>query len=538
MLQRRAVRALSSSVASVPQTPGAYRAGALAAGAAAVGAAALLAMPKENKQAQCFWGSKTAKFDKMKVNAFKLADGFPVGHDLTLDSEHDAYMKVATTLYNHLSMAELKEVDDFISLNMKDTMKYSVLLHIAVKDAISKKLMDDLPPLHCTCVFALYHEQNRMVKKGDNVPGESHPNGENFIRRKHAQMSWLFENRKDCSWTLLGADDGCDKDSAGLMEKIVKEEGYTNVTAHRLNEAVKAGSCPVLDNAKLKSVAWKDSDLLVKASQKGGAIIFGMYQASKEAPLAKGKKHIIVYTDSDLSTDLALCGLNFKTIFDGADVSVSQRFGQANAVNASTKLASGGVGPGLAQDSIVHLSLRHKLRMNLLPPLSPIIDTNCGHKAITNDASIKVLAKVQDYKGSFDMDWLMCAGNEGKARGNSAPINVTAIPWVASVAESNFWGGGGGNEDAAAAKLKSYTSWFKIFATMCTMNDWHKEGLQKTGSLTADCAAYKAWVQSLDVHTYMKLVDNIMAKLGKKELAMPEPQIMSMSLADLKKLAA
>jgi len=322
-----------------------------------------------------------------------------------------------------------------------------------------------------------------------------------------------------------------------LMATIAKEEGFTNVSVHKLNDAVKAKSCPVLDYAKLQDSTWDANDLLVKASQKGGAIIFGLYQAGQEKVDA-GKKHIIVYTDSDLSTDLALCGLNFKTICDGADVSVSQRFGQPNAVNCSNKLSTGGVAPGLARDSIVHLTLRHKLRMNLLPPLSVIIDTNCGHKAITAEASMPILKNVQDYKGSFDMDWLMCAGNAGKARGNSNPIGVTAIPWVASVAESNFWGGGGGDDDPAAAKLKSMTSWFKIFSTMCTMHEWHKAGLESTGQLTADAKAYKEWVEKLTVQEYMKLVDNILAKLGDKELVMPEPLIMGYDLESLKKLAA
>merc|ERR1719162_1366385 len=179
-----------------------------------------------------------------------------------------------------------------------------------------------------------------MVRKGDDVPGESHPNGEDFIRRKHKQMTWLFSDRSDCSWSLLGADDGCDHelDSGSLMEKITKEMGYTNAKVCRLKQAVIAGSCDVLDNAKLKSDKWDASDKLVKASQKGGAIIYALSEARKHD--TGGKEHIIVYTDSDLSTDLALSGLNFKTIFDGVDCSVSQRFGQPHAVNCG-KLMEG-----------------------------------------------------------------------------------------------------------------------------------------------------------------------------------------------------
>jgi len=248
---------------------------------------------------------------------------------------------------------------------------------------------------------------------------------------------------------------------------------------------------------------------------------------------------MIVYTDSDLSTDLCLCGLNFKTILDGANCSVSQRFGQEGAVNCGKLQADGGVAPGMPKESMIHLSLRHKLRMNVLPPLAPIIDTNCGHKAITEEAVKDVLKKVRDYKGSFDMDWLMCVGIDGKSKGNKQPIGVTAIPWVNSVAESNFWGGAGGaTETPEQAKLKSATSWHKIFAAMVQMHDWHKADMDKDGLLSSENKEYAEWVRKMTVQDYMKLSDAILAKLDGKKIVMPEPSILNMSLAELKKLAA
>merc|ERR1712227_798079 len=120
-----------------------------------------------------------------------------------------------------------------------------------------------------------------------------------------------------------------------------------------------------------------------------------------------------------------------------------------------------------------------------------------------------------DYKGSFDMDWLMCVGICGKNAGNPSPINVTAIPWVNSVAESNFWGGGGAAvEDPVAANLKS------------------------AGLLTAESEAYVEWVSGLDVHGYMRLSDAILAMLEGKAVTMPEPTIMNMDLDTLKKLSS
>jgi len=471
-----------------------------------------------------------------------LSKGMPLGHDLTVAAEHDEYMKIANDLYKK-DLGLLRQVEQVVSEKQLESFKYSTRFHIALKNAISKKLFEALPAIHCTVVFALYKENNRILPKGD-VEGESHKNGEDFIRRKHAQMTWLFENKKDSSWSLLGVDDGCPLDSAGLMKGIYEKEGYNNVVVHTLKEGILQGKTKGLDTEKLKSEAWTEDDKLVKASQKAGAILYGLELACEETAkdVCKDKKHIIVYTDSDLSTDLALCGLNFDTIINGkVDCSVSQRFGQPYAVNCGKLMTAedgGGIAPGMPTESMVHLSLRHKLRMNLLPPLAKITDTNCGHKALTPETAALTVSKVKDYKGSFDIDWLMCVGICSKAAGRE-PIATTAIPWVNSVGESNFWGGGGGgDEDAAAKKLKSCTSWHGIFAKMIEMYGWHKEDLEKLGLITDEQKAYVEWVTAMDVQQYMKLSDAILEKLAGKEVNMPEPTIMNMSLDDLKKLAA
>jgi len=489
---------------------------------------------------------------KAKVEEIvEIASKMTLGHDLTIQAELDEYMGMANVLYER-DMDDLRAIEKIVSEKMTDSFKYSTRFHIALKNAISKKLFETLPAIHCTCVFALYKEFNRILPKGEKKAGETDPNGENFVRVKHQQLSWLFENKKDSSFTLLGVDDGCDgfdkktneqlKTSSQLMEEIAKAEGYDNVNVIRLKEYLKEGKCPFLNNEKLKSEDWKEDDLLVKASQKGGAILLGLQVASDEGAKFPDKKHIIVYTDSDLSTDLDLCGLNFDAIINGnVDCSVSARFGQPCAVNCGKLMTAeegGGIAAGMPTASMVHLSLRHKLRMNLLPPLEKVIDTNCGHKAITPETAKATVAMCRDYKGSFDIDWLMCVGICAKKVGRE-PLQTTAIPWVNSVGESNFWGGaGGGDEDAAAIKLKSCTSWHKIFAAMLEMHGWHKEELDKLGLLTDECKEYVEWVTAMDVQAYMRLSDAILAKLEGKDVVMPCPEIMDMSLAEMKKLSS
>jgi len=91
-------------------------------------------------------------------------------------------------------------------------------------------------------------------------------------------------------------------------------------------------------------------------------------------------------------------------------------------------------------------------------------------------------------------------------------------------------------------KLKSCTSWHKIFAAIIQMNEWHKEKLEELGMLSDECKAYAEWVSKMDVQEYMRLSDGILAQIKEKKdgqsLGMPETLIMDMTLDDMKKLAA
>merc|ERR1719482_1318624 len=120
-------------------------------------------------------------------------DGMPMGHDLTMASEHERYMKLATLFYAK-DLDKLREIEKEVSESQEQAFKYPTMFHIALKNAISKKLFETMPPIHCTVVFALYKENNRILPKGD-VEGVSHQHGEDFVRRKHEQMTWLFENK-------------------------------------------------------------------------------------------------------------------------------------------------------------------------------------------------------------------------------------------------------------------------------------------------------------------------------------------------------
>ena len=56
-------------------------------------------------------------------------------------------------------------------------------------------------------VFAVYKEHHRILRP------EEHDSGEDFLRRKVAQLNWLASSSPKFSWELVAVDDGCPEGS-------------------------------------------------------------------------------------------------------------------------------------------------------------------------------------------------------------------------------------------------------------------------------------------------------------------------------------
>ena len=86
--------------------------------------------------------------------------------------------------------------------------EYKYITHLAVCLALSKVITQSIAssdkPFHLTTMFAVYGETNRIKTKAD------HPNGEDFLITKIAQLRWLYEGIPESagSWDILIVDDG------------------------------------------------------------------------------------------------------------------------------------------------------------------------------------------------------------------------------------------------------------------------------------------------------------------------------------------
>src|SRR5579863_3583400 len=171
----------------------------------------------------------------------------------------------------------------------------------AAAAARSRRRLGELaPPLHLTVVWAMCGETGRMV------PRTEHPHGEDFVRAKVAQLDWLTRDLPGVTWSIIACDDGCPDrpPSADVMTGIVAAEGYPkaghrSVTVLRLAEIIASHTSisPAFD--RLTST---------DQSRKGGSVLAGLAAAIDPARAHGAGRHVVCYTDADLSANLAQLG--------------------------------------------------------------------------------------------------------------------------------------------------------------------------------------------------------------------------------------
>lgn len=220
--------------------------------------------------------------------------------------------------------------------------------------------------IHLSVVWAMYGETGRMVTR------EEHPHGEDFVRVKVRQLDWLTEGT-DVTWSIVAVDDGCPDtpSSAEVMRRIVAREGnpaegHRGVTVLRLADLIDEGPSigPAFDRLTGP-----------EQSRKGGSIIAGLAHALRQAVAGR---HVVAYTDADLSANLAQLGTLAAPIARPASrdrpghapptvAVLGQRYGMPEAV----LVKPGGpvrepISTGGKPDKVIVL-FRHAVRATLIP---------------------------------------------------------------------------------------------------------------------------------------------------------------------------
>ena len=204
--------------------------------------------------------------------------------------------------------------------------RWSRLTRLAVKLARSRALLLASPgPLVCSVVIPAYSETTRLLPRGTGE-GE-HPDGEDFVVQKSAQLEWLFAGTPG-SYDVIVVDDMSKPEpqtSGEAVAAVIAAQGIAQMRVLFLTDGVRTEkSGDSLVAAALRHVE------IPKNTRKAGAVYYGAAKAIEAH--GTGDEHVVVITDCDLSVDLGQLGNLLAPI------------GVGGAVAAAGSTATAGVG--------------------------------------------------------------------------------------------------------------------------------------------------------------------------------------------------
>jgi hypothetical protein len=403
----------------------------------------------------------------------------PLARDLTDPAENQAVLDGASALAaGETTDEELAPTHgDAVAAEAEAVCRSRARL-IAAGDAV-----------HLSVVWAMYGETSRMVTREEN------PFGEDFVRVKARQLDWLTAGT-EVTWSIVAVDDGCadTPSSAELMRRIVETGGYPaedhrGITVLRLADVLRDGPSvgPAFD--RLTSP---------QQSRKGGSIVAGLAHALRATVAGR---HVVAYTDADLSANLAQLGTLAARILepnqnrDGPRVlaALGQRYGMPGAVLVKPDgPVSEPVSTGSKPDKLIVL-FRHAVRATLIPDLAHVLDTQAGFKAFDAAALRAVLPEMSSFDETFDVELLIYLAQ----RYGPAAVAVEPIVFTEDFGATNF-----PSVDPGARHLAMIEQVVQVYDRL----------IAPTRPATGDAAALLALVRELDLPAYVRLIDALRAE--------------------------
>lgn len=386
-----------------------------------------------------------------------LIESLPKYVDLNNASHQELVSKTVNTLL--LEFNSLQEINEIENKLIARNDKNLVFILLALKVTKSRLLIDQLnEPIKVSVVFAVYKENNRIRTNSE------HPHGEDFLRRKVAQMNELFADKSNIKWELIVVDDGCPEHSGRIAQEIVEKDDLADkVKVLFLQDAIDQ-QLPIANNISSTS-----------ESQKGGAIAYGMWHAINQDHL---ENHIVIFTDADLSTHLGQVGLLIYPLMQ-EDKSV--------AIGSRRETNSVVVKQGSRND---RGKLFIYLWKRLIPNLGEIIDTQCGFKAFRKEMLSEIIGDLIEKKFAFDIELLLKAELK-----QSNSIVKVPIAWIDSEAAST------------TTDLQPYLPMLKSIVKM----------YRKYFSSTPSAEEFAAFIDSLDDQKFAQVLSHIPEEIIKRE---------------------
>ena len=404
--------------------------------------------------------------------------------DLTDPDQNQAVLDVATAL------VEAQEAVGGVAASHGP----AVAAEAAAAARSRRRLARLAGPVHLTVVWAMYGETGRMV------PRAAHPHGEDFVRAKVRQLDWLTSGLPGVTWSIIACDDGCadTPSSADLMTDIAAAEGYPreghrSVTVLRLAELI-GGDNPI-------SPAF-DRLTSTEQSRKGGSILAGLAAAVRTGPArASGAgRHVVCYTDADLSANLAQLGSLAAPVVAGDKVAgdkVAGALGQRYGIDGAVLIKADGPvtephSTGDKPDKIIIL-FRHFVRASLIPPLAHVLDTQAGFKAFDAAALGPVIRQMTSFNETFDVELLIHLAQR------YGPRALAVEPIVFT-------------EDFAATNFPSVDPGPRHLAMVQQVVELYDRLVASVAPVTGEAADLLTLIRTLDLDDYVTLIGQLRAE--------------------------
>jgi hypothetical protein len=399
--------------------------------------------------------------------------------DLTDSDQNQAVLDVASVLVERCGAAE----------GVADSHGPAVAAEASAVARSRRRLGELAGPIHLSVVWAMYGETGRML------PRAAHPHGEDFVRTKVRQLDWLTGGLPGVTWSIIACDDGCPDrpSSADLMTDIARAEGYPreghrSVTVLRLAEVI-AGDTSI-------SPAF-DRLTSTDQSRKGGSILAGLAAAIGIDSISAngGGRHVVCYTDADLSANLAQLGSLAAPVV--ADDKVAGALGQRYGIEGAVLVRADGPvtephSTGDKPDKIIIL-FRHFVRALLIPALAQVLDTQAGFKVFDAAALGPVIREMASFKETFDVELLVHLVQ------HHGPQALAVEPIVFT-------------EDFAATNFPSVDPGPRHLTMVQQIVELYDRLVAPVAPVTGEAADLLALVRTLDLDDYVTLIEHLRAE--------------------------
>ncbi len=382
----------------------------------------------------------------------KIIDSCPKEVDLTNDRHSEKIIEIVETILENYDISEIEKIEDELIGKNDETFIFVLL---SLKIAKSKLLVSKVTePLFISVVFAVYKEHNRILKNSE------HPHGEDFLLKKVNQLQWLFAHHPQITWELIIVDDGCPEGSGRIAQDIIdKNKLNDKARVLFLAEAIEQG------HPAAKSIP------TTKDSQKGGSIVYGMWDAVQQT---KVKNQIVVYTDADLSTHLGQLMLLVEPLLNQNTLAAigSRRERKSVVIKKGARNNRGKL--------FIYLWKR------MIPNLGDIVDTQCGFKAYNAEIIPHIIDDLIEKKFAFDIELLLKTELH-----ESGSIDKIPIAWIDS------------EEASTTTDLQPYLPMLKAIAMM------NRRYFLKEGQVNE----FASFIDSLSEERFNDILDNIPSEI-------------------------